>query len=444
MSWRPSRLTRLLVVALGLFPAARASAQAQMPQLRIVVPSGPGGAWDLTARVLQPTLQAEGLARTTTVENIAGAGGVVGLTRFAMAERGSDNVLLVVGNGLIGAAVSSASAVTLADVTPIARLSGECEVLIVPAQSALRSVADLIRSLRAEPATVSWGVGGPGGTDAITAWLVADAVGVEPKRVNIIPVAGGGEVMRVVLGSQVTVGVNPLTPAAPYITAGTVRALAVSCAERVPGVDAPTLREAGVDVELEAWRALVAPPGITPAARARLEALATRLVRAPAWRDALEKYAWRDRFLTGAPLARFLSDEQTRIRDIVRRVGTTASEARSFEAYPAVVVVATLAAALAFAVQRRRSPAFTLEAPGAGWPAVGLVGVGSSLSVLLIERAGFVPAAMALFWTTARAFDRRHPIRDAAWALVLSTTAYIVFAKLLGLPLPAGVLGRWF
>lgn len=423
--------------------SSTAHAQSAIPHLRIVVPSGPGGAWDLTARVLQPILQSEGLAGTTVVENIAGAGGVVGLTRFAMAERGVDNVVMLLGNGVIGSALSSASVVTLANITPIARLTSECEVFIVPSASPHQTMSDLVAAFRAAPERMSWGVGGPAGTDATAAWLVADAVSVDPRRVNIIAVAGGGEVMRVVLGNQVTVGVNPLTPAAPYVTTGAVRALAVSCAERVTGLDVPTLRETGIDVEIEVWRALVAPPGITVADRERLENIAARLVRSQAWREALARHDWRDRFLAGPAFAQFLADEQATIRALVRRVAANDNRGPTVEPYPAVIVVATVVTAIVFVRQRRRRQTSAVESPGAGWPAVGMVAAGSVLSVMLIERVGFVAAATALFWTTARAFDRRRPSRDAVLAIGLAATAYVVFARWLELPLPAGILERW-
>ena len=179
---------------------------------------------------------------------------------------------------------------TLDDVTPIARLTGEYEVLTVPAASPFRTLDDLIQALRQRPESISWGGGSAGGSDQILAGLIADAVGVAPRRVNYIAFSGGGEALAAVLGGQVSVGINGLAEFAAQIEAGTVRPLAISSAERLPGLDIPTLREQGVDIEFENWRSVVAPPGIDAADRRRLEAAVEAMVRSAEWKEALARY----------------------------------------------------------------------------------------------------------------------------------------------------------
>ncbi|MBM3773394.1 MAG: hypothetical protein FJW27_19315 [Acidimicrobiia bacterium] len=184
---------RLALVVWG--GATRAAGQDAHPPLRLIAPAAPGGGWDQNARVMQRVLVREGLARTATVENIPGAAGTIGLARFISAERGKTDVIMVSGLIMLGA---------------IARLTGEYEVLAVPAGSPFRSLADFIRALRERPEAVSWVGGSAGGTDQILAGLVADAVGVDPRRVNYIAFSGGGESMSAILGGQVSIGVNGL------------------------------------------------------------------------------------------------------------------------------------------------------------------------------------------------------------------------------------------
>jgi putative tricarboxylic transport membrane protein len=283
------RLTGCALVLTLTLSAAPTAAQPHYPHLRIIVPSGPGGGLDTTARAMQPILHAEGLAQTSSVENVPGAGGLIGLARFVSAEHGNRDVIMMSGSGLLGAIVTNRSVLTFADVTPIARLLGEYEVLIVSAQSPLHSLSDLVRTFREDPGSISWAGSGFGGAEQVLAWRIADAVGVDPKRVNFIAFAGGGELMPSVLGGQVTVGINLVALAAPYIETGAVRVLGVSSAERLPALDAPTLREQGVDVEIDNWRGVVAPPGIGSADRERLEVAVAALVRSQAWRDALQR-----------------------------------------------------------------------------------------------------------------------------------------------------------
>jgi putative tricarboxylic transport membrane protein len=436
-------LSAVLTILVGATPAI---AEPLYPHLRLIAPAAPGGGWDQTARVMQLALQSAGVVHTSSVENIPGAAGTIGLARFVTAERGAGDVTMVSGLIMLGAIVTHRSVLTLHDVTPIARLLGEYEVIVVPTASPFRTLADLVRAFKERPESISWGGGSAGGTDQILAGLVADAVGVTPKRVNYIAFSGGGESMSAILGGQVSVGVNGLAEFAPHIAAGTVRVLGISSAERLPDLDAPTLREQGVDVELENWRSLVAPPGVSSADRRRLEAAVAAMVQSPAWREALVRYRWSDRYLTGEAFARFTDSEEARVRDILRKLGTggaTTATLASAGPYPILVLAGLAITALIAAAAALRAHTPPAESFRAGWKAIGLIAAGIALDVALLERAGFVIASTVLFWLTAHAFDPKHPARDAAFALGVSICAYLLFARALQLTLPAGVLAGW-
>ena len=428
-----------LMAALAL---SFSSAHAQpLDQLRLIAPAAPGGGWDQTARVMQQALQRENLARLAPVENIPGAAGTIGLARFIGAERERGDVLMVSGLIMLGGIVTHQSPVTLRDVVPVARLTGEYEVIAVPAASPLQSLQDLIAAFKAQPGSISWGGGSAGGSDQILAGLVADAVGVDPKRVNYIAFSGGGESMSAILGGTVSVGINGYAEFAPQLEAGTLRALAISSADRLPGVEIPTLREQGVDVEFENWRSLVAPPGISPADRARLASVVRAMVQSSSWRESLTRYRWLDRHLDGDAFARFVDAEEARVRAILRKLGTGEMVTSSIVpsgAYPRLVLAGLIVFGVAALLQlRHATTAGTTEASSSsdGAP-VALVGTGVVLHLLLAERAGFVIAATVLFWCTARAFDHRHPVRDAIAALVISLASYVLFARVLQLSLP--------
>jgi putative tricarboxylic transport membrane protein len=430
---------RALILAALAFSFSPAQAQS-LDQLRVIAPAAPGGGWDQTARVMQQALQRERIARLAPVENIPGAAGTIGLARFIGAERGRGDVLLVSGLIMLGGIVTHQSPVTLRDVVPIARLTGEYEVIAVPAASPLRSLQDLIAAFKTQPGSISWGGGSAGGSDQILAGLVADAVGVDPKRVNYIAFSGGGESLSAILGGTVSVGINGFAEFAPQLEAGTLRALAISSAERLSGVDIPTLREQGVSVEFENWRSLVAAPGVTPADRARLESVVRAMVQSPTWRESLARYRWLDRYLDGDAFARFVDAEEARVRSILKKLGTGATTTISIVpsgAYPRLVLAGLGLFGLA-ALRRawRRSATPPADASSAGATPLALVGTGVVLHLILAERAGFVIAATVLFWCTARAFDNRHPVRDAVAALALSLASYMLFARVLQLSLP--------
>lgn len=427
-----------VIVAALAFSTSSAHAQS-IDQLRLIAPAAPGGGWDQTARVMQQALQRENIARLAPVENIPGAAGTIGLARFIGAERGRGDVLMVSGLIMLGGIVTHQSPVTLRDVVPIARLTGEYEVIAVPAASPLRSLQDLMTAFKTQPGSVSWGGGSAGGSDQILAGLVADAVGVDPKRVNYIAFSGGGESMSAILGGTVTVGINGFAEFAPQLEAGALRALAISSAERLPGVNIPTLREQGVNVEFENWRSLVAPPGITPADRAHLQSIVRAMVHSPTWRESLTRYRWLDRHLDGDAFARFVDAEEARVRAILKKLGTGDTATSSIVpsgAYPRLVLAGLMIFGLAAMIRISRSSASSTGGTSYGVTPLALVAVGVVLHLLLAERAGFVIAATVLFWCTARAFDDRHPVRDGIAALTISLASYVLFARVLQLSLP--------
>ena len=157
---------------------------------------------------------------------------------------------------------------TLDQVTPIARLTSEYEVIVVPANSPIKDMKDLMARFKANPGSISWGGGSAGGTDHILAGLLAKEVGVEPGKVNYVPFKGGGEAVAAIIGGHVSVGVSGVSEFAQHIQSGKMRALGVSSAEPVDGI--PTLKEQGFNVELANWRGIFGAPGITKAQQAEL------------------------------------------------------------------------------------------------------------------------------------------------------------------------------
>ena len=286
----------------------------------IMAPAAPGGGWDQTARTMQETLQAEGISDSVQVQNVPGAGGTVGLAQFAANAKGQPDQLIVGGYVMVGAILTNKSPVSLADVTPIARLTGEYEAIVVPAASEIQDIGQLVEMLKADPGAVSWAGGSAGGADHIAVGLIAKAAGVDPTKINYIAYSGGGEALAAILGSQVTAGISSLGEFKAQADAGTLRILAVSSAERIEGVDAPTLKEAGLDVEMQNWRMVAAAPGITDDQKAAIAADIERMVQSPTWQDALAARGWADTYLSGddfqAQLDQDIAATETVLRDI--------------------------------------------------------------------------------------------------------------------------------
>jgi putative tricarboxylic transport membrane protein len=286
----------------------------------ILAPAAPGGGWDQTARSLQTVLQQEKISKRVQVMNVPGAGGTIGIAQFASQQKGNPNALMVGGYVMVGAILTNKSPVTLKDVTPVARLTGEYESIVVPASSDIKTIGDLVAKLKENPGAVSWGGGSAGGTDHITVGLIAKAAGVDPTKINYIAFSGGGESLAAILGGQVTAGIASYGELESQIKSGTLRLLAVSSEERLPGIDAPTLKESGLDVVIQNWRMVAAAPGITPEQKAAIVADLDKLNQSKGWQETLKTKGWQDTYLTGQAfddqLAKDIAATETILKDI--------------------------------------------------------------------------------------------------------------------------------
>lgn len=314
-------LTRLLatsVTALGLLAAGPALA---IDSIKMLVPANPGGGWDQTGRGLQQALQQNDIVKKVQVDNKGGAAGTIGLAQFVNSSKGDGNALLVGGSVMVGGIALNKSPVSLSQVTPIARLTGEYDVLVVPANSPIKSLKELIAQFKANPGSVSWGGGSAGGTDHIIVAMIAQATGVDASKINYIPFAGGGEAQAAIMGGHVTVGLSGYNEFAGQIEAKKLRPIAVTSGKRLPGIDVPTLKEQGVDVELANWRAVFGAPGINEQQKKDLIATVEKAVNSKTWKDLLAKNGWNDAYLAGDEFKTYLTNEIAKTEQIMTSLG---------------------------------------------------------------------------------------------------------------------------
>jgi putative tricarboxylic transport membrane protein len=309
--------------ALVLMPAfaRRAAAAEAVENLKLFIPAAPGGGWDQTGRTMEHVLKTIGLVKSVQIENVPGAGGAVGLPKFVNNMKGQPNLLMVGGMVMVGALIANKAPVDLSRTTPIARLTGEFEVVVVPASSPHKTMKDLVAALKADPGKVSWAGGSAGGTDHILAGMIAEATGVDPKKVNYVAYAGGGPAQAAVIGGHVTAGISGWGEFAEQVKAGKMRALAVSSDKRIEGIDVPTLKEQGIDVELFNWRGVFGPPGLDAAHTKALVDLVEQMAKSPAWQEELKKRDWTPILLTGDDFAKYVKSESTRIGGILKHLG---------------------------------------------------------------------------------------------------------------------------
>ena len=289
------------------------------PTLKMMIPANPGGGWDQTGRTLATAMQSAKLVSSVQFDNKGGAAGTIGLAQFVNQSKGDPNAVIIGGMVMVGGILMNKSPVTLDQVTPVARLTSEWEVIVVPAQSLHKSLADLLKAFRENPGKVSWGGGSAGGTDHILIGLIAKAIGADPKRINYVAFKGGGEAVAAILGGHVTAGVSGLGEFAEHIKSGKMRALAVSAPSKVDGI--PSLKEQKVDVELGNWRGIFGAPGITRQQRDALVKMVKTAVETPAWKQTAGKLGWSTEFLGGEEYAKFLEEDTKRVGAILESLG---------------------------------------------------------------------------------------------------------------------------
>ena len=305
------------LAAAGSFPLlARAAGNVKM-----MIPANPGGGWDTTGRALGKALTDAKVADTVTYDNKGGAAGALGLAQFVNGSKGDPNALMVMGAVMLGGIITGKPPVSLSQATPIARITSEYNVFVLPANSPFKTMADVVAQLKKDPGSVKWGGGSRGATEHIAAAMIAQRVGVDPSKINYVAFRGGGEATAAILGGNVTIGGSGYSEFSEYIKVGKMKAIAVTSAKRLPGVDVPTLKEQGIDVELGNWRGVYGAPGISAEQRKALTDMVLAAVKTPSWAESMKKNEWTPAVLSGEAFATFVDDEFASLRATMVKSG---------------------------------------------------------------------------------------------------------------------------
>jgi putative tricarboxylic transport membrane protein len=307
--------------AATLLPSAVfAQAKPMFDVINMFIPAAPGGGWDGTGRAIEAACKSAGLVGSFQFENVGGAGGMVGLPRFVNQRKGQGNSLMVGGSVMVGAGITNKSPVTMRNVTPIARLTEEAGVIVVPTSGKIQSWKDFEAAIKANPKAVSVAGGSAGGTDHQLLGLVVKALGKNPREAAYVAFAGGGPANAAIIGGQVVAGISGYSEFEEQIKAGRMKAIAVSGNKRIPGVNVPTLLELGINVTAANWRGVFGAPGITDPQREKLVDLLAKMNGSAEWKKTLETRKWTDVFMSERPferqIAKDIADTEAVLKDL--------------------------------------------------------------------------------------------------------------------------------
>lgn len=273
------------------------SASNAYDKLNIYIPANVGGGWDATGRALGSALQSSAQTGEVVYDNKGGQGGLVGLPDFVTRFGDNPKALIVGGLVMIGSIALNRPAVDLRQLTPVARLSTDLLVLIVPKNSPYKDCASLMYDLKARPGSVAIAGGGAGGVDHMCTAMIARAAAADLNQLKYLPFSGGAEMLKALADGRAQAAVSGYGELKKMLQDGDVRALGVTSVKSSFGI--PSLREQGVNVDLNNWRGVFAGKNITPAQVENLRESVLKATQHPSWKDTLTRNSWQAAWLTG-------------------------------------------------------------------------------------------------------------------------------------------------
>lgn len=290
--------------------------------VEMVMVAAPGGGIDLFGRTVASVLNEEGIVpEHIQVTNLPGAGGSIAIAEVAQKRAGDPYALLGSALHVHLAPLTLGTPHSYKDLTPLAKLFSEYEVMAVRTDSPIKSLKDIEDALKKDPGSLKFAGGPIGNTDHITVAMFAQAVGADPTKVNFIPYSGS-EINVAILGGHVDVGMGGVD-LVDMAESGQMRLLGVSSAERLGGraKDIPTFREQGYDVLLENWRGVFAAPGVEDSVKQYWIDALGKMVATERWKSELAKYQWADAFESGDAFVASLDAEHERYRELLGKLG---------------------------------------------------------------------------------------------------------------------------
>ena len=315
----------VLVLALVAAPVPLARAQDAFPSrpITIVAPFPPGGVADLTARPVAAAME-KVLKNPVGVVNKTGAAGAVGMQSVAVAKPDGYTLLLALSSiSIIPEAdkiFGRPPAFTVDQFAPIALISADPTVLVVPADKPWKTAKDFIEDAKSRPGQISFSSSGVYGTLHMAMELLSHAAGIKLRHV---PHAGAGPALTAILGGHVDALASGPAVVLPHIKAGKLRALAGWGDKRVAALpDVPTFKELGYpDAEFYIWAGLFAPKATPEPVLAKLRATVRDAVNDPEFKGAMDKLETPIAFKQGEEFQRFFDADARRLADGVRKVG---------------------------------------------------------------------------------------------------------------------------
>lgn len=311
------------LAALGAAGPAHAET-APFKQLNIIVGATPGGGFDLTARAVEKTLLGSKLVDVSiVVENRPGAGGAVAwasMNRFA----GNAGYISPMSAALISADLQNVAGVKIEEFTPLSMLITEDLCIGLNPKGRIKTIEQLVSEMKSKPEEVRLGFSTAIGTqNHIAIALLAEAVGVDIKKLRTAVFKSAGESTVALLGNNLDVSVSGLATYAPYQQSGELSCAAIASPKRAaPPYDTiPTLAELGIPVEYSSYRGFIAPKALSAEDIKFWNTTFDKMRKTAEWQDLVKKNLWSEYYMDSDQMKAFLLKERDKTRKILTDLG---------------------------------------------------------------------------------------------------------------------------
>jgi putative tricarboxylic transport membrane protein len=294
-------------------------------KIRIIVPGGPGGGWDTTARETAKVLMGIGSIKAIDIQNIPGAGGGKGIKTLINEGKGRTNLILVNSTPILLRHLNKTFPESFRDLTPLASTIADFQVIAVRADSPYKTLKDLGDAIKKNPGKIAISGGSsPGSMDHLSAAMVFEGGKISWRDWNYIPAAkGGGDAMTMLLASKHIAALS--TGASEVIgqkEAGKIRVLCVTSPKRIGSLaDVPTAIEAGFDATFTNWRGFFGPPGMPKGVRDAYAKKFGDMQKTSQWEDVRARYGWANNFIPGDKFYDFLEKEEGKMKAMLTDMG---------------------------------------------------------------------------------------------------------------------------
>ena len=294
-----------------------------MDSIHFLIPGGAGGGWDGTARGTGEALTKAGLVGSASYENMSGGGGGKAIGYLIENSASNHGTLMVNSTPIVIRSLTKVFPQNFRDLTLVAGTIGDYAALVVPSNSKIKNMSDLVTAYKADPNGVAVGGGSvPGGMDHLVAAMVMQAAGANPTDVKYVAYDAGGKAMAGLLSGEIKALSTGFSEAVAMAKAGEVNIIGVTSNDRVSAYpNAKTMKEQGINTSFVNWRGFFAAPGLPKDKLAAYQGAIAAMYKTAEWEAVRSRNGWENIHNSGDQFRVFLEQQEKEIEGLMKKLG---------------------------------------------------------------------------------------------------------------------------